>query len=404
MSTSLLYHAMGIRGYTVQDTYFVGGEVIFWLTQPRDTWRCSACGSSQLYGRGSEVRPYRTVPIGVKAVKVFLQVPRVECCRCKVVRQVKVPFAKPRRTYTTAFYRYALQLLRFGTINDVARHLGVGWDLVKEIQKSDLQRRFAKPKLKHLREIAIDELHVGKGHRYITLVLDLKSGVVVYVGEGKGADALKGFWKRLRASHARVRAVAIDMAGGYIHAIRTELPKATLVFDRFHVMKLMNDHLSELRRELYHEATTKMGQKVLKGTRWLLLKNAEHLEDRRRECERLERALKLNAPLATAYYLKEDLRLLWEQPNKLSAIRYLRGWINRAEGSGIRRLKQMAKTLATHRNGILAYYDYQISTGPLEGTNNKIQTMKRQAYGFRDPEFLKLRILAIHETRYQLVG
>jgi transposase len=321
-----------------------------------------------------------------------------------VVRQVKVPFAQPRRTYTLAFQRYVLQLLRFGTIQDVARHLGVGWDLVKEIQKSDLQRRFAKPKLKHLREIAIDEMHVGRGHRYITLVLDLKSGVVVYVGEGKGADALKGFWKRLKASHARVRAVAIDMAAGYIQAIRKHLPKATMVFDRFHVMKLMNEHLTELRRELYHEATTRLDQQVLKGTRWLLLKNSEHLDDRRRERQRLHRALELNAPLATAYYLKEDLRLIWEQPDKRSAIRYLKGWIARAEESGIRRMQRMAKTLATYRSGILAYYNYPISTSPLEGTNNKIQTMKRQAYGFRDPEFLKLRILAIHETRLRLVG
>ena len=115
-------------------------------------------------------------------------------------------------------------------------------------------------------------------------------------------------------------------------------------------------------------------------------------------------ALKLNAPLAAAYYLKEDLRRFWEQPGKRFATTFLDGWIRRAEASGIKILQQMAKTLAAHRSGLLAYYDVMISSGPMEGTNHKIKTMKRQAYGFRDLGFFKLKILAIHETKYALVG
>ena len=107
----------------------------------------------------------------------------------------------------------------------------------------------------------------------------------------------------------------------------------------------------------------------------------------------------LNKSLATAYYLKEDLRQFWEQPGKKFATLFLDGWIKRAEASGIKMLQQMAKTLAAHRSGLLAYYDVMITTGPMEGTNNKIKTMKRQAYGFRDQEFFKLKILAIHETQ-----
>ncbi len=101
------------------------------------------------------------------------------------------------------------------TIRDVAAHLNVGWDLVKDIQKRDLSRRYAKPKLKHLRRIAIDEIAVAKGHRYMTLVMDLDSGAVVFVGDGKGADALKPFWKRLRPSGAKIEAVAMDMSAAY---------------------------------------------------------------------------------------------------------------------------------------------------------------------------------------------
>jgi transposase len=138
--------------------------------------------------------------------------------------------------------------------------------------------------------------------------------------------------------------------------------------------------------------------------RGLLLKDPEDLDAEKDEKRRLEEALALNKPLATASYLKEDLRRFWEQPGKRFATVFLDGWLRRAEASGIKVLQQMAKTLAAHRSGLLAYYDVMITSGPMEGTNNKIKTMKRQAYGFRDLEFFKLKILAIHETNYALIG
>jgi len=404
MSTSLLYHAFGIHGYQYTRTDYQGGQVIFSIHQEPQTCRCSACGSRDVKPRGHVVRRFRTVPIGSRATIVALPIPRVECPNCGLVRQVAVSFADPRRTYTKAFERYALELSRSMTIRDVARHLDVGWDLIKEIVKRDLSRRFAKPKLKHLRRIAIDEIAVGKGHRYLTVVMDLDSGAVVFVGDGKGADALKPFWKRLRPSKAKIEAVAMDMSAAYRSAVSTHLPAAKIVFDHSHVVKLFNEKLSELRRSLYREATEGMHKEVLKGTRWLLLKNPENLDAKKDEKRRLEEALALNKPLATAYYMKEDLRRFWEQPGKRFATTFLDGWIRRAEASGIKMLQQMAKTLAAHRSGLLAYYDVMISSGPMEGTNNKIKTMKRQAYGFRDQEFFKLKILAIHESKYALVG
>jgi transposase len=170
------------------------------------------------------------------------------------------------------------------------------------------------------------------------------------------------------------------------------------------VIKLFNDKLSAFRRELYHQAQSASHRKILKGTRWLLLKNPENLDPERDEHQRLQDALQLNAPLATAYYLKEDLRQIWTQADKRIARRVLRDWLARARASGIRMLAQFANTLEEHQEGVLAYYDYPISTGPLEGTNTKIQAMKRQAYGFRDHEFFKLKILGIHETKHALVG
>ena len=404
MSTSLLYHAFGVRGYRYAKTEYVGGEVIFTIEQPRESYRCPVCGSDQVIGRGQSCRRFRTVSIGSKPVYLMLSVPRVECRDCGAVRQVKLGFADPRVSYTKAFQRYALQLSQYMTIKDVANHLGISWDVIEEIQKADLKRRFDKPRLKHLRQIAIDEISTGKGHVYLTIVLDLESGSVVHVGRGKGGDALTEFWARLRRAGAQIEAVATDMSPAYIDAVTTHLPGVSLVFDRFHVIKLYNDKLSQLRRALYHQLKDTMQKDVLKGIRWLLLKRPEHLDPAHNEPKRLEEALRLNEPLATAYYLKEELNEVWEQEDEESAQALLMEWILYAESTCIPVLKSFAKTLRFHALGILAYYDHPISTGPLEGTNNKIKTMKRQAYGFRDQEFLRLKILGIHQTKYALVG
>jgi transposase len=182
------------------------------------------------------------------------------------------------------------------------------------------------------------------------------------------------------------------------------LEHATLVFDRFQVIKLYNDKPSDLRRAICRELTDMAKKSLLKGVRWLLLKRPENLDPSRREPERLREALRWNQPLAIAYQLQEELNEIWEQDDRETAEALLMEWILYAESSGIRMLQEFAKTLRFHAFGILAWYDYPISTGPLEGTNNKIKTIKRQAYGFRDPEFLMRKILGIHETRYALVG
>ena len=404
MSNCLLYHGLRVRGYRVEKTECAKGIMTLTISRCRSSYRCPECGCEDVIRRGSNTRRFRTVPIGSRPVWLVLAVPRVECRACGVVRQVKVGFADARVSYTRSFERYALELSRLMTIKDVALHLGVSWDVIKEIQKRNLRRRFGRPKLKHLKRIAIDEISTGKGHRYVTIVMDLESGVVVHVGQGKGGDALTPFWKRLRASHAKVEAVATDMSPAYIEAVTTHLPEATLVFDRFHVIKLYNDKLSDLRRSLFHQLGDTLEKNVLKGVRWLLLKRPENLDPSRREPERLQKALRLNEPLAMAYHLKDELNEIWEQDDRESAEALLMDWIVYAESSGIRMLQQFSRTLRFHAQGILAWYDYPISTAALEGTNNKIKTMKRQAYGFRDPEFLKLKILGIHQTKYALVG
>jgi len=404
MSTSVLYRVFGLDAFEhVCAESFLG---LFLLTvRVRDRHvRCPGCLSPDVIRRGTRPRKVYAPPVGLRQTVLFIDVPRVQCERCGQVRHVRLPGVVPGKNYTTAFRRLVLDLRKVMTVRDLARYLNVSETLIRSIDKLWLGKKFGKPRLRHLKHLAIDEISVRKGHRYLTIVLDLDTGAVVFVGDGKGQTALKPFWKRLHGSRAKVQAVATDMSSAYYAAVQRNVPSATLVFDRFHIVKLMNEKLTTLRRDLFREASDQLERSVLKGTRWLLLKHPDNLDDERNERQRLEDALQINASLATGYYLKEDLRQIWEQKNGRAAGRFLKDWCARAQASGIRVLQTMANTLLRFRNGILNWYRYPISTGPLEGTNNKIKTLKRQAYGYRDLEYFKLRLMALHLAKFELIG
>ena len=251
MSTTLLFHAFGIRGYQYVKTDYSNGSVTFHISQDRHNPRCPVCRSPRLICRGKRVGTFRSVPIGNKKTFIVLPVQRVFCTECEAVSYVKVKFAERKKRYTRSFKQYALTLLKHSTIQDVAHHLGVGWDLVKELDQSDLQK-FKNPSLKALKQIAIDEISFGKGRNYLTIVLDIHSGAVVFIGDGKGSESLDPFWKKLKRQKVTIEAVASDMSPAYVGAIEKNLPEAVHVTDPFHVVKLFNDKLSILRRELYN--------------------------------------------------------------------------------------------------------------------------------------------------------
>ncbi len=413
MSSSLLYRVWGLRDHTVTKTEYREGRVTLHVRPDRCRERCAACRSTDVVHRGLEERIVRTVPLGGTPVDLRLTVPRLGCRTCGVVRQAALALAGPFRRVTRLFERYALGLLSHMTIRAVAAHLQVGWDAIKAILKRRLQTHFGQPRLRHLKRIAIDEIAIGHGHRYLTVVLDLASGAVVFVGEGKGADALIPFWKRLKLSHAQIEAVATDLSPAYLFAVHEHLPDAVHVADHFHFVKLFNDRLAAFRRDLQREAEGgSLQQKVLKGTRWLILKNPDRLSEETgrgpyrttSERERLDLALRINQPLATAYYFKEEFRHFWSQGDLATATRFLDDWVTRAEAACLKVMTQMATTVRQHRQSLLNYYRYPISTGPLEGINNKIKTLQRQAYGFRDQDFFRLRIYAVHLATYELLG
>ena len=404
MSTSFLYHALGLSGYEYVSQKFLDGSTIFHVRPQWRIVRCPVCKSRAVIRKGGCTRRLRTVPIGRKPIWLDVEIPRIFCQECNCVRQINTVIAQPRKSYTRSFARYVIALSKVMTLKDIAKFLNVGWDLVKDIVKSRLARLFSNPPLRNTRYIAIDEISIRKGHKYVTIVLDLDIGNVLFVGDGKGAEALIPFWQRVRKSKCQIIAVSTDPGQAYISATLENLPGVPLVFDRFHVVKLMNDALTETRRGLYRELKDVMRKDVLKGSRWILLKNPANLSAEHNEEARLKEALKLNEPLATAYYMKEDLRQFWEQADRKTAEEVIDDWVERARKSGIRPLMKMGNTVAVYKFGILNWYDHPVSSGRLEGTNNKIKVLKRMAYGYRDLEFFKLRILAIHEAKYAFTG
>lgn len=404
MSTSFLYHCSNIQGVKYISSSYQGNRVIFDVEPQVKLFRCSCCGSRKVIRNGGRQRKIRSLKVGHKVTYVRLFQPRLRCKSCGHSRMMKLPFVDPWTPYTRAVALEVIDLSKSMTLQDVANYLGLSWRAVKAIQKEALSKRFGNPSVKGLKNLGIDEICIGKGHRYMTVVVDLDTGRVIFMAEGKGADSLLPFWKRLRRANVKIKAVAIDMGPAYHSSVLEHQPQATIVFDHFHVIKLFNEKLTAFRRDLYNSLPEVEQRETLKGVRWLLLKNPSNLNEERQEREKLERALEMNTPLATVYYMKEELRQIWKQDSKEKAEVALQHWAKKAEASKIPMLKKFGYMLLGKRSGILAFYDDFLSTGPVEAINNKIKTIQRQAYGFRDQEFFRLKVYASHEAKFKLVG
>jgi len=255
MSTSILYHGFGLINQEYLGTDYRDGAIIYRIRTKASELRCSNCNSYQVRPRGNKARTFKAPPIGKKAVYLKATIQRLECKECGSIRQEKIKYADYKKTYTRSFQRYVIDLSKLMTIQDVSKILGVGWDMVKGILKEYLQKHYGQPDLKGVRSIAIDEIAVEKGHKYMTVVMDLKSGAIVFVGDGRDSESLIPFWKRLKRSGAKIEAVSIDMSPAYIEAVVKNLSASKVVFDHFHIIKMYNDKLTELRRDLYNFET-----------------------------------------------------------------------------------------------------------------------------------------------------
>jgi len=286
---------------------------------------------------------------------------------------------------------YVLALRTAMSIRDVARFTGLHWDTVKDIEKAWLEKKYKKIRLKDVSILGIDEVYLGKSLGYITIVRDLESGAVLYVGKGKGVDALKKFRKRIKRKAKQIAAVAMDMSNAYTAWVKEVLPDADIVYDHFHVIKLMNERMDGLRRRTMNKLEAEQ-KKELKNKRFLLLRNEESLSP---EAAEELKALRFEfKDLGTASLMKEYLRNIYKMANTSSLARtaFLL-WCEKAEASGIQCLKQMAKTIRHRLKGLLAFWRHnRMTCASQEGFNNKIGWLTRQAYGYRDERYLLLKI------------
>jgi len=401
MSTSILYHAFGLKGIEYRGTHFLADTVIFSAEMNKQVIRCPHCGSRQTIFKGQKRRWFQMGPIGRKKCLLDLVLHRTQCCECSTLWWPTLPFMIGTHRFVRSFALTVLDMLKFGTIRSVAEFLGVGWDLVKNIHKERLRFLYRKIPLHKVKVIGIDEFSFKEGHHYMTVVTDLHTGRVLHAVEGKGKEDIRPFLKILARRARKLEAVAMDMSSAYFAAVIETLRGADIVFDRFHIMALMNQAIDESRRDQQRELDV-LGQQTLKGSRFLLLQNYDSLAPDRKA--RLDALLQVNSPLFTIHSMKEQLRLFWEKDDYKEAEQFLALWCRDAMNSGIKSLKRVGKTLGAYRSGLLNYFKHRITSGAVEGLINKIKTLKRQAYGFRDPEYFKLRLYHLHTQRYSLAG
>ena len=399
MPHELFYRCFGLYGYRFLKVEIQGGRVLIHVR--RNKKRCGACQSWQVIQKGVKTRVLRTVPIGQRPVFAVVEHRRFFCRYCRRIRYERLGIADAKRHYTHALEKYVMGLCMRMTVRDVAEHLDLHWATVKAIDRKRLRRNVPKEEtLRKLRYLGIDEVSVRRGHRYLTTVVDLERGRVVYIGEGRRTDSLEPFIRRLKRLGVKLQAVAMDMWKPFAKAVRRYYRRLPLVYDKFHILADFSRIINEIRVDEYTRLQGRLSH-LIKGSRYLLLRAQENLSISARQ--KLNLLLQINQPIATAYVLKEDLRRLWSLPSHGQALAFLNDWIARASSSAVAPLRRFARKLRRHAEGILNYYLFSISTAKVEGINNQIKVIKRKAFGYRDLDYFQLKIYNLHTLRYSFV-
>ena len=367
--------------------------------------RCSRCGEPVIEIHDVTERRVRDLPVFDWDTWVVFPRARLACPRCGPTVEA-VPWLDRYQRMTTRLAEKIARLAMVLPIRHVAAWFHVHWDTVKQIDQRALYTRLGPitpESLAEVRMLVIDEFAIQKGHRYATVVVDPATKRVLWVHRGRDRAALRPFFELLGATgRARIEAVAVDMSGSYGDEVRAQCPQAVLVYDLFHVVaKYAREVIDRVRVEETNKIAAAGGpnrrgiraaRRVIKGTRWLLLKNRDHISAADRV--RLDELLEANQALFTVYVLKDDLKRLWQYRYPKAARRCWEGWYERAMASGIPALMRFAALLTPYLPGILSHCRYPLHTGLVEGINNKIKVLKRMAYGYRDDAYFFLKIRA----------
>lgn len=295
---------------------------------------------------------------------------------------------------TTTLRQWVERLVELLPIRHVADLVGLHWHTVKTIDKQRLRRDLTAPDPTRLRRLMMDKFALHKGHRYATVIACADTQQVVWVGEGRSREAIRPFFEWLGDARKKVEAVAMDMNASFDLEVKAQCPNAEVFYDRFHVVakygrevmdRVRVDQVNQLRDD-------KAARKVIKGSRWLLLRNADNLKPE--QAVKLEELLAANASLTKVYLLKDQLKTLWFADDEATARHGWREWTGMALSSGIDALVRFTKKLEPYLDGIVPSARHRLNTSVLEGMNNRIKVIKRMAYGYRDTEYFFLKIRA----------
>ena len=306
---------------------------------------------------------------------------RVECPRCGV-RVEEFPWAEPWARVTTALSNAVAVLARELSWQSTAREYGLNWKSVATIVKRAVEYGLKHRARPPVHVIGIDEVSRRKGQVYVTVVYDLERRVLLWVGDDRTEEAVRPFFTQELGKRRcqTLQVVCMDMWAAYAKPVRDHAVNAQILFDRFHIVKHLNEAVDATRRLLWRQLASK--EKVaVKGTRWLLLKNPWNLTNDQKE--RLSTLVRWNTPLVRAWYLKEAFQLFWQYKQPKRAEEYLAKWMRSAMRSRLEPFKAFVRMLRSHLDGVLAWTKARVSNGAVEGMNNKIKSISHRSFGFR---------------------
>jgi transposase len=401
---------LGLGRAVVEGAKIVEDEVVVRVRQRRrDVSRCGVCGRrAPGYDRGEGRRRWRALDLGSTKAFVEAAAPRVECRQHGVV-VARVPWARHGSWFTREFEDQVAWLATHCSKSAVCELMRVSWltvgRIIERVVAEQASRR--RDPLAGLRRIGIDELSYRKGQRYITVVVDHESGRLVWAADGRDRQTVERFFDQLgRERCARLELVSSDLGEWITRVVAERCPSATLCLDPFHVVALATEALDEVRREVWNEARRagdETGARWLKGARWALWKRPERLTERQRA--KLQTIEHVNRRLYRSYLLKEQLRVVFQEPDTDAAIALLDAWIAWARRCRIPSFVKLAKTIKEHYHGIVATLSHRLSNARIEAINTTLRLICRRAYGFHSADALiALAMLTLGGLRPSLPG
>ena len=344
---------------------------------------CSECGKPDCPTHDTVMKTWRHLDFFQHQAFLTARTPRITCADCGV-RLIAVPWARPGSGFTLLFEALAMALVTAMPVKAAARLMKVHDTRLWRVIIHYVEAALARADLKSIRRIAVDETAAKRGHNYITLFVDIDSRRVLYIADGRDARTVAEFADHLEAHKgdaSHIKEVCIDMSGAFIKGVTENLTEAQITFDKFHAVKLVNDAVDKVRRA---EAKDRP---ELKRSRYLWLKNAPKLSAQGRAD--LQVLTRLHLKTARAYQIRLAFQEIYQQPTWEWGEMFLERWYSWAIRSRLEPIKDVARTVMKHRDGILRWFDSRIANGLIEGINSLVQAAKAKARGYRSLRNLK---------------